>query len=431
MPSSASSLRCLATKGLHPRDYSNLPHHLEHLKPLAILARDKVTDPGYLLGHFFKGKTIDVETAELIIEHFKSKNYSLVETPIRNHKDRIKQKVKHLWHHIRGICPLKTSPINGIMNGAARGNHIEVIKAACSSGTPLHASDLRLAIENRHISAFFELIKHIDDINALIDGTTPLHIAASTGQHWAVRILLNRGANVDTRNDSQNTALHCASKKGNADTIKELIAAGANVNATNIHALPPLHFAARAGKVDAIYALIDAGANVLLIDNVGHSALHFAVGGAKANVINALIDAGLNINLQNQLGHSALHLAAMRGNIKVIQALINSGINIHALDGINQNCLAYTFRSSTYLFLLWKGVRPKLIDVTRGIDSTVQQLIVKVLYSIPFTVSSIIKPPYYATKFCYKTLSKGLSWIAKKTSTKIGNYLFGSEPFNF
>ena len=111
------------------------------------------------------------------------------------------------------------------------------------------------------------------------DGWTPLHLAAAFAGPEAVRLLLDRGADVHavSRNPQQNQPLHAAlALSGNLETVRLLLDAGADVNATQAGGFAPLHSAASAGHRDAAEFLLARGANPAQADHQGNAPAHYA-----------------------------------------------------------------------------------------------------------------------------------------------------------
>jgi ankyrin repeat protein len=75
-----------------------------------------------------------------------------------------------------------------------------------------------------------ELVKAGVDINARVQGTTPLMWASINGRSNTVRLLIKMGANVNLGDNHKVTALMFASKYGHVEVVKELIRAGAEIN---------------------------------------------------------------------------------------------------------------------------------------------------------------------------------------------------------
>jgi cytohesin len=108
------------------------------------------------------------------------------------------------------------------------------------------------------------------------DGRTPLHDAACDGNEDLLRLLLERGAQVDAVDRLGMTALHVAANRGIAEAVKVLISHKADVNARDKEGQTPLHWAARYGQKDAVQALLDGHADVSARDNAGRTPLHAA-----------------------------------------------------------------------------------------------------------------------------------------------------------
>jgi uncharacterized protein len=96
------------------------------------------------------------------------------------------------------------------------------------------------------------------------DGWTPLHLAAHFGQTDVVRVLLNKGAQVNARstNALQNMPLHAAAAGKSVTAAKLLIEHGANVNARQTGGWAPLHAAAQNGDIELARVLVENGADI-------------------------------------------------------------------------------------------------------------------------------------------------------------------------
>src|SRR5579872_2569297 len=88
--------------------------------------------------------------------------------------------------------------------------------------------------------------------------------AAKTGDVAAIRMLVNKGANVNARNG--NTALIWACNQNHESAAQTLIDAGADVNARGVEGITPLHAAAFKGLASVIKAPVAKGAKVEAAD---------------------------------------------------------------------------------------------------------------------------------------------------------------------
>jgi ankyrin repeat protein len=64
-------------------------------------------------------------------------------------------------------------------------------------------------------------------------GESMLHVAAKNGHLSMVKLLLERGGNIDIQDESGNTALHYATSAGRKDVVKYLLEHGADVSVVN------------------------------------------------------------------------------------------------------------------------------------------------------------------------------------------------------
>ena len=105
------------------------------------------------------------------------------------------------------------------------------------------------------------------------DGFTPLALAAFFGSGPAVRLLLERGAVVDAvaRNPMKVQPLHAAVAGRNAEAVRLLLDRGADPNARQQAGYTPLLGAAAAGREGLIDLLLARGADPSLVSDDGKS----------------------------------------------------------------------------------------------------------------------------------------------------------------
>ena len=87
------------------------------------------------------------------------------------------------------------------------------------------------------------------DVNANIEGWTPLHDAVSRGHKEITELLIAKGADVNAKDKRRGTPLHNAAQQGHKEIVVLLIANGADVNARGFGGMTPLDEANTANRI--------------------------------------------------------------------------------------------------------------------------------------------------------------------------------------
>ena len=111
------------------------------------------------------------------------------------------------------------------------------------------------------------------------DGHVPLGLAAFFGKRDVVKLLLDRGAdvNVASQNAQKVTPLHGAVNRGDAIITKQLLDRGAHVNPRQERGFTPLFSVAAVGNIELMDLLVKHGADVNARTDDGKTAYDFAV----------------------------------------------------------------------------------------------------------------------------------------------------------
>lgn len=119
------------------------------------------------------------------------------------------------------------------------------------------------------------------------DGFTALHLPAFFGQVEAVRLLLERGAEVDARGTGWmiGTALHSAVSGRHPDAARALLEAGADPNARQAEGWTPLHSAVANADATTARLLLAHRADATATNEGGRSVLDLAREGGGEEVI--------------------------------------------------------------------------------------------------------------------------------------------------
>lgn len=91
------------------------------------------------------------------------------------------------------------------------------------------------------------------------------------GKERLAQLSLDCGADIDARDNFDNTALMLAARDRNIEIVKMLLNNNANINAQDRSGMTALMFAVHKGHIEVAQMLINAGADVTAQDNVGRT----------------------------------------------------------------------------------------------------------------------------------------------------------------
>lgn len=165
------------------------------------------------------------------------------------------------------------------------------------------------------------------DINERDDSqSTPLMWAVHSGDVEIVRFLIARGADVRAKAYRNATALMVAMTGKHEQSAVALIEAGADANGRGNSAMNYLEDAAMSGMTDVVDALIRNGTD---LSTYGGSALHWAVSRGQTDTARRLLDAGVGANATvTRSSTSLVSIAAASGDVALVELLITKGADI-------------------------------------------------------------------------------------------------------
>lgn len=240
---------------------------------------------------------------------------------------------------------------------------------------------------------------HVDLEQVDAEGRTPLHVAVIDGNHRAAVLLLQRGAEPDSRDPDRKTPLHYAVELGRASIVSVLVEHGASLfsedqtgatpietildgptelyeaaftpataRRTDDHGRTPLHYASVAGRVSVVEHLLAVGASLTARDSSGATPLDAGLTNTeryeKARVAEVLIgrDAPLprdedflffyrtvasrNWNSRFADRATALHNAASGGHTGIVRLLNDRGAELDALDSSGRTALHHALANA-------------------------------------------------------------------------------------
>lgn len=271
--------------------------------------------------------------------------------------------------------------VNALHSAAANGNE-NVVRLLLSRGASLEArtiygwTALMLASYYGHFMVCWILLQHKSNIHAKSDlGSTALDCAARNGHVQIVALLIEAGgqqvrdSGTKAAELSLNKALMTAAQHGQEAALKLLVEKGAEVNhREESTGWTSLMLAAVNGHMTAAQILVHFGADTNALNIIDQTALEVAVVRQKTDVqgfldertstrpqikgqkcvrpsiieaardgnvalVRELLDQGdVDKNSTDEDGATPLMYAAMRGHLSVVQLLIDRGVDVDKQD---------------------------------------------------------------------------------------------------
>lgn len=164
----------------------------------------------------------------------------------------------------------------------------------------------------------------------LIECCTPLWMASLGGHLAIVRLLLERGAEVNHTTLTNSTPLRAASFNGHTEVIRCLITHGADVNKRNQDGNTCIMVACWNGHLGTFGLLRTAGANMNVRDNQGFSMIHCATAANNLMLLHELLPApdGTAVNAKTSEGITPLMLACEKNHPDVVLFLLKRGATV-------------------------------------------------------------------------------------------------------
>ncbi|KKO97783.1 hypothetical protein THAR02_10115 [Trichoderma harzianum] len=219
---------------------------------------------------------------------------------------------------------------------------IEDIVSACaglvtvdknSNIVRLLETPLSLSARNGH-EAIVELLLEIgaDPESRNVDGQTALMHAARNGHEAIVRLLLMHEADLDSKDESGWTVVMHVALSGNETIVEMLLEMGPNIESKDVNGRTALIHAAMHDREATVKLLVHNGADLESVDKNGSTILmHTAMSSHEATV-NMLLENGANLESVDNNGWTALIYAAMYGHEATVKLLVDNGADLKPKD---------------------------------------------------------------------------------------------------
>jgi len=227
------------------------------------------------------------------------------------------------------------------------------VRLSCPTvGTAQVNDDLHKAVADGDISRVTALIDKGVDLNAR-DGTgqTPLMTAANNNRVEILRLLLQKGADVNEKVSGGTpawmngwTALMVAANHGNCGAVRVLLDGGANPKSTADVGSTVL-MVALGCRDDIMGALQRVGADSDVKRDSG--ALMSAALTGDLNAVRTLLDKGTDVNAKWQGEGTALAVAAVAGHLDVVKLLLERGADVNGRTSEGHTTLMLTVENAS------------------------------------------------------------------------------------
>ena len=165
------------------------------------------------------------------------------------------------------------------------------------------------------------------------DEQTPFHLAAEAGHIDIVELLLERDQSaIFDKDEDDNSALHLASNERRSRMVELLLRHGASVQQRNNLGWTALDSAAAAGAYECADLLLKHDSPVDPMDMKKTTPLHLTAKYGHARVTTLLLQHGANVSLEDVDGRNVLELAIQNRHKDVAVVVLNSKDWYQAMD---------------------------------------------------------------------------------------------------
>ncbi|XP_034026213.1 ankyrin-1a isoform X3 [Thalassophryne amazonica] len=181
-----------------------------------------------------------------------------------------------------------------------------------------------------------------------------------------VRLLLDRGAQIDAKTKDELTPLHCAARNGHVRIIEILLDHGAPIQAKTKNGLSPIHMAAQGDHMDCVKQLLQYNAEIddITLDHL--TPLHVAAHCGHHRMTKVLLEKGAKPNSRALNGFTPLHIACKKNHMRVMDLLLKHSVSLEAVteSGLTPlHVASFMGHLNIVKILLQKGASPSASNV--------------------------------------------------------------------
>jgi ankyrin repeat protein len=176
-------------------------------------------------------------------------------------------------------------------------------------------------------------------------GRTPLLWAAEMGHEVAVRVLLEKGADIESKDLGGRTPLQWAAK-GNHEAVTELLLEmGAIIDSRDLFGQTPLIQVAKGGHQTVARLLLAKDADMESKDCRGHSPLSWAAKNGDVVITKLLLEKGATVESKDKTRQTPLSWAARMGHENVVMLLLEKDADVESKDLRDQTPLLHAVKN--------------------------------------------------------------------------------------
>ena len=177
-------------------------------------------------------------------------------------------------------------------------------------------------------AGYLEVAQLLLDYGANVDSKAILKVVAGVGDAAMTRLLLEYGADTERSTSSSDycTALHVATENGNKAVVETLLEFGADIEARDNNNETPLYHAAMNNRCQIAKILLREGADTTAVAEDGQTALYKAGGRGYEEIVRALLMYGANPSIGRGVsGETVLYKATRKRYTEVVYLLLQHG----------------------------------------------------------------------------------------------------------
>lgn len=200
---------------------------------------------------------------------------------------------------------------------------------------------LFIAAERNDLPAVNVLLEYGADPNIICpDQGAPLHFAAIARGSCCIAPLLRHGANIEGMTSWRQTALHyVAAYKNDEHPAKMLLEAGANLDSRDLDGITPLQWAVVSNSEKVVKILLGSGANINNVDNSNNTAVRSAITANRHKILSMLVDHGFSLEVPWSRDGTLLHEIANSADVKTMEIMQRVDLTHIPIDRLDSKSL--------------------------------------------------------------------------------------------